>query len=643
MVCRKWMEREKKKIIPSQETGGDYLEPSSLREILREEGFFISARLERALMTALATKPVAGAFLFGPPGAGKTGLVRVLAKVLEIPLVYFQCFPGTREDDLMIKLLPDPGTKSGIKAHKGVIPEAITLSKRGRVILLMDEWDKTRPSADAFLLDFLQQGSVRWGDYKEVADLSNLVVFLTSNQEREISEPLLRRLPLIEVPPPSEDLVRRALEDSHPGNPLIGACVKLYTRTLKAGLSKPATIQELRQLLDAINTLRGEADWHELVCQFVVKTEEDRILLSQYDPQNDEDHTESEAYRIDASDYDEEEGREEEGEEVEVFKPQLPKWREREAPQAEPEEQKSACGVLKKTDKTYDWLVGREIREKAKPSLPQDPHDLGGGKVFSDRILLKDPIPFTREALMSLPWGEDGEILLKREGISLEQVLSLRKEEGVKIVQFGGEEVLGRFRREDWSLEADFRWTKERGRLEVVCVLRQTNLRAFFKKWLSLFEEVTPKLSPSQSPPSSPYRRERLEWRRDFHLGDGLVAKMEIKKLGLLPPEEGDEVQVEASLLLPTDPEHEETLHSRLRFDTRVKIFDHPLDGYWGGWGGKGRWKSRERKIKGRTYREALARANLYVWEEVVRLQLALRRRRRALKEAEKSLEEVKK
>ena len=57
------------------------------------------------------------------------------------------------------------------------------------VILVLDEWDKTRPSADSFLLDFLQTGRVNFSGRVYTADLARLMVFLTFNVERELSEP----------------------------------------------------------------------------------------------------------------------------------------------------------------------------------------------------------------------------------------------------------------------------------------------------------------------------------------------------------------------------------------------------------------------------------------------------------------------
>ena len=100
-------------------------------------------QLAAAILAALRTKPVAGAFLFGPPGAGKSALAEVIAKVLSYELVAQQMFPGSREEDLLIRLVPDPEAPAGIRGADGALVQAGRLAAQGqRVVVLLDEWDK---------------------------------------------------------------------------------------------------------------------------------------------------------------------------------------------------------------------------------------------------------------------------------------------------------------------------------------------------------------------------------------------------------------------------------------------------------------------------------------------------------------------
>ena len=67
----------------------------------------------------------------------------------------------TREEDLLVKLMPSEDTKSGVSVGKGKLFRAALESHNRPVVLLLDEWDKTRPTADGFFLHFLNNLSSR--------------------------------------------------------------------------------------------------------------------------------------------------------------------------------------------------------------------------------------------------------------------------------------------------------------------------------------------------------------------------------------------------------------------------------------------------------------------------------------------------
>ncbi len=254
-----------------------------MHEALNESGYICSPEFAAKVVPSINTKPVSGAFLYGMAGTGKSYLPMILAKVLDRQLFIHQCTQGTREEDLLVKIMPSEDTTSGVKIGEGKILQAAIESRERPVILMLDEWDKTRPSADGFFLDFLQYGRLSLPGIKDgniQANLENLTIFITANDEREFHEALLRRFPMIHVNPLEPVDVVSALKLTHKNNTYIPQMLDLYIRSVAAKLPKPATIQELRQMMDAIDILGSSADWDALVYQYVTKTPENHLMLS---------------------------------------------------------------------------------------------------------------------------------------------------------------------------------------------------------------------------------------------------------------------------------------------------------------------------------------------------------------------------
>jgi len=257
-----------------------------LRKYLEESGFIINFPLS-VLEGGLSTSRMPAFLLRGPAGVGKTELTRLVAQYLGARYIFYQCTLNSSEDDLLYRYVPDENTKSGIKVLPSVLPQALVKSKRHRVVLVLDEFDKTRPSTDALLLDFLQNArvSARFeGEEVIVGNPRNLVVFLTSNDMREFSEPLLRRVISIHLKPLPAVSVAKLLKTFGFSEELVKLLVQIYSDTHQAGLRKPATIQELR-LLGEIVQLHPEEDLSTLLRALVIKYDDDWELYKQYLPQ----------------------------------------------------------------------------------------------------------------------------------------------------------------------------------------------------------------------------------------------------------------------------------------------------------------------------------------------------------------------
>jgi MoxR-like ATPase len=246
---------------------------------------------------ARRSKTVPAFLLRGPPGAGKTMITQIVADYFNAHYVFIQTTLNTTEDELIYKYVPSEQSKSGVRIQYGPLPDALIKSREKITVLTIDEFDKTRPSADALLLDYLQNARVsfRIDDREDVivGNKDNLIVFITSNDNREFSEPLLRRVITInfKLPDPKdvEKLLRRHFDDDK----IVKTLTTIYIAGLTTELTKPITIQELIQLGYAM-TVMPDVDFNQLLLSFVVKNADDMYRLNesleQLDPQQLQQH-----------------------------------------------------------------------------------------------------------------------------------------------------------------------------------------------------------------------------------------------------------------------------------------------------------------------------------------------------------------
>ena len=156
------------------------------------------------------------ALLKGVPGAGKTSTAEAFALAVDAKKYFYQCNPGTGFDQLIGQ--PNLGAvlrqDAAACIADGMVIQAVRSAMAGNdVVLILDEIDKASPEVDAYLLDFLQSRRIHDSNMEELVVPSDVKfwVFLTSNDERELSDALMRRVRRITVDRPSRSTVAGVL------------------------------------------------------------------------------------------------------------------------------------------------------------------------------------------------------------------------------------------------------------------------------------------------------------------------------------------------------------------------------------------------------------------------------------------------
>jgi hypothetical protein len=125
---------------------------------------------------------------------------------------------------------------------------------------------------------------------------------------------------------------------------------------------------------------------------------------------------------------------------------------------------------------------------------------------------------------------------------------------------------------------------------------------------------------------------------------DGVVVKLEMD--GQMAPDQGDDVRVKATIALPVDADF--LLAPRYRFGTRCSIWYRYLNNNWGEFIDE--FRVRDTTIECRvmtnycsasTYRDAFIAAKQNVVEELTGLVTVMDERKRKLRDAEVSLQDM--
>ena len=149
--------------------------------------------------------------LEGEPGVGKTTAAKILASVVDAPLLRLQCYEGLTAAEalydwnyqrqlLAIRLAEARGTgidESDLYTEAYLVDRPILQCVRhrgpGAAILLIDEIDRADDEFEALLLEFLGEAAVTVPELGTFVAERPPIVVLTSNRSRDLHDALRRR------------------------------------------------------------------------------------------------------------------------------------------------------------------------------------------------------------------------------------------------------------------------------------------------------------------------------------------------------------------------------------------------------------------------------------------------------------------
>ena len=213
--------------------GGDYRFESiaAIRQSLADVDYLADDGIAGVVYLAdRLDKPV---LVEGPAGTGKTELAKSVARLTGARLVRLQCYEGLDESKALyewnykkqlLRIQADAG-QSWDKLEEDIFAEDFLLTRPlleairspEPVVLLVDEVDRVELETEARLLEVLSEYQVSIPELGTVRATTIPMVFLTSNNTRELSEALKRRCLFLHLDYPDVERERAIVEARVPG------------------------------------------------------------------------------------------------------------------------------------------------------------------------------------------------------------------------------------------------------------------------------------------------------------------------------------------------------------------------------------------------------------------------------------------